>query len=74
MVEVCDFDPIHIEFPIRNQDGKTMMLVPKAVNNPDLGGAPHVGGVALKNNGMTGDDPDGRSLRLRSHTYRISNS
>lgn len=39
-----------------HQDGKTMMLVPKAVNNPDFGGAPHVGGVALKNNGMTGDD------------------
>lgn len=40
----------------KNLHGKTMMLVPKAVNNPTNGGVPHVGGVALKNNGMTRND------------------
>jgi len=39
-----------------HQDGKTMMLVPKAVNNPNYGGAPHVGGKALKKHGMAGDN------------------
>ncbi len=35
-----------------HQDGKHMMLVPSAVNNPNLGGPNHIGGGSLVKNGF----------------------